>query len=311
MKPDMRKMFLAVILFMVFLSLTAVAELAPGDQVRLERMKTRIANLTPEGRQAMIKFLNSRLFNLENGIGLTEKMTRQERAQEIERIKAELDLLYTIPKAEAPAIAEATPEAIATLEVIAVSPTTEPLSVIAQILEPQDEPVQPVVEKHERIKYNPTGPLPTELKHQPKPVKINAPTQKQEKASSGKIAFCGGYFAGLAALRGEWELSFNDINFRFGGLYGSGAGNSSLAAFADSYYYLNPPGTVGMLSYAGLGVNYTLLSSAGGQRSLGGEVFYGGETPFGDGNLFFEFGFGSVRPGVEQSGITALVGYRF
>ncbi|MBU0630091.1 MAG: hypothetical protein KKC80_04135 [Candidatus Margulisbacteria bacterium] len=304
MKTGMRRT-LTIILILLFLSVSALAALTPQDQARLERMKSRIVNLTPEGRQEMIKFLQSRLFNLENGIGISEKTTKQERGEEVERIKAELDLLYTIPKAEAPiVIAEVTPEVIATPESIAAVPTPETPSVIAQIIEPEE--VKPV-----RLTYDPTGPLPAELKHPSKPVEIAALPPKQEKAWAGKLAFAGGYFANLAALRGEWELPFNDIIFRVGSLYGSGSGNSHLMVFADTYYYLNPPETVGMRSYAGIGVNYPLVTSAGGQRSLGGELLYGGETPLGDGELFFEFGYGSIKAGTEQSGITALIGYRF
>lgn len=291
------------------LAVPVLAELTPRQQAQLERLKKQVANLTPEGRREMIKVLKSRLYNLENGLGIKETYTAAERKQEIERINAELDVLYALPKTETPALALITPEATVTPEVIVKVTTPEPV-IIAQVVEPpKPVPTPTPSETYEPIAYDPLGELPTVLKHSPKPVKIVRPP-KQAKAWIGQIAFAGGYFTNLAAVRGEWDLPVSELNVRVGGLLGTGSG-THLAVFSDAYYYLNPPETVGMRSYVGAGVNLPLISSAGGQRSLGGELFYGGETQMGDGQLFFEFGLSKIVAGADQSGLTALVGYRF
>lgn len=303
------KNIVTLTLIVGLLAVPALAELTPRQQAQLERLKKQVQNLTPEGRREMIKVLKSRLYNLENSLGVKETYTAAERKQEIERINAELEVLYALPKTDAPVVASLTAEAAATPEVVVSTPTPEPI-VIAQVVElPKPAPTPAPSETYEPIAYDPLGELPTVLKHSPKPVKIVKPP-KPTKPWAGEIAFAGGYFANLAAVRGEWDLPVGELNVRVGGLFASGSG-THLAAFGDAYYYLNPPETVGMRSYVGAGVNLPLISSAGGERSLGGELFYGGETKMGDGRLFFEFGLGKLVAGADQSGLTALVGYRF
>ncbi|MFA6170479.1 MAG: hypothetical protein WCW67_05180 [Candidatus Margulisiibacteriota bacterium] len=265
------KKIATLIMIAGLLAVPALAELSPK-------------NLTPEGRREMIKVLKSRLYNLEHSLGVKETYTAAERKQEIERINAELEILYALPKIETLAVAALTAEAVATPEVTAAAPTPEPV-----------------------IAYDPLGGLPKVLKH---PVKVASLPAPAKAAWAGQFAFAAGYFANLAAVRGEWGLPVGELNVRGGGLLASGSG-THLALFTDVYYYLNPPETVGMRSYVGAGVNLPLISSAGGGRSLGGGLIYGGETKLADGRLFFEFGLGTLRSGTDRSGLTALVGYRF
>ena len=80
----------------------------------------------------------------------------------------------------------------------------------------------------------------------------------------------------------------------------------------DGIYRLNPPATRGIRSYIGLGINYDVYTTGQKSGSFGGQAYYGMEGNFGPGQLFAEFGYGTIRTGFspDYAGLGAVLGYR-
>jgi hypothetical protein len=124
-----------------------------------------------------------------------------------------------------------------------------------------------------------------------------------------------GYGASLAANR-LFDMPY--LAGRLGYLHAtdtkdlSGATRDNEIALLDFIIRLNPPRTPGLRSYIGLGANYIFNTTGPTQGAVGGQAFYGIEGNLGAGELFFEIGYGILRPRVseDRSGMNLLLGYK-
>jgi hypothetical protein len=142
------------------------------------------------------------------------------------------------------------------------------------------------------------------------------------KQPGTEIGVFGGYIAGTLGVGGELRANrlFNlpGITGRATGAYAtdnkdsSGATRKNVILGLDLILNLNPPATKGIRSYVGLGANYDVYTSGQTQGAIGGQAFYGAEGDLGAGELFFEIGYGIIRPRVsdDRSGMNILLGYK-
>lgn len=155
----------------------------------------------------------------------------------------------------------------------------------------------------------------TLLAPKPKPMpKINYPPLELG-ISLGLIANIPG---GYAELRWNRPLDLDPVGIKTGVAYADGKDANGVERrhaliFADGVWHLNPPGTDGVGTYIGGGLNYLVLTSGHISGAVAGEAYFGLESRMGKTEfLYAEFGFGAIRTGVSPSykGLNATVGYQ-
>lgn len=148
----------------------------------------------------------------------------------------------------------------------------------------------------------------------------------EEPGVSGKKRFefeigaATGLFAATTGFIGEIRLPLSYVvgpatsTLRVsGGLVQSEDTDRKYAVICgDGVLNFPPESITGVENYAGVGLNYVVLTTGRKTGTIGGEIFYGVEgTGFG-GKLFGEIGWGILRTGFSAShkGTTLLIGYR-
>ena len=175
----------------------------------------------------------------------------------------------------------------------------------------------------EELNSSPPGPSPVEKKPLLPPKETpSKPLENREPLRT--IGISGGMIAGVPAVIGEirikrpFELRAITLKIDLG--YASGKDANSIQRqhfplIINGIYHLTPPGTPGVNSYLGLGLNLDLWTTDGTTSkmgSMGADIFFGLERNAGAGKMFLEAGYDLLKTGFspDHQGLGFSVGYR-
>ena len=133
-----------------------------------------------------------------------------------------------------------------------------------------------------------------------------------------QLGLAGGLLGGLPAVIGEVRFfepfGLAATSLRLGAGYAAGNERKHALVLAEGIYHFNPPGTPGINSYVGGGLNYDAYTTGRVSGSVGGEVYYGLEAgTLNSGQVYAEVGYGKIRTGFSpsSSGLSVVAGVRY
>lgn len=259
---------------------SAQRKVPPGQKKKIERIKERVAKLSPKERKEAVKALNAKLVRLNKRYKVVKLARRRALIEaDIWRIEKELELLRALETALAPGRPPAGPPGLHMVPPGHLRPLPKPI--------PKPRMRQPL-----------------------------KPRSPQVGLSAGYIGSIPGV---LGEFRFSEPFDLVATSLRIGAAYAQGEdSDGTLRKHAlivlDGIYRLNPPHTPGLRSYFGLGFNYDAYTTGKKSGDLGGHAFYGVEGGrYWGGQMFFEIGYGVIRTGFSPNytGLTALLGYKF
>ena len=285
----MRKVIAFAIFFSFLVFLIAPAFAQAKDEAltkeMIQKMEQRITKLSIQERKELNRVLKSKLQRLRQQIKFAKKARQAELKLDLLRVAKEFEILEIIGIKVAEAL-PATPQ-----ERLEFAPPPNAPMLLAPKAPARE---QAVAERQARVK---------------------------EARQSVAYGIAGGYIANipgvLLELRFFEPLELTATSLRIGAVYAQGEDSDKITRkhallVIDGIYRLNPPATKGVRSYIGLGINYNIYTTGQKTGSLGGQAYYGMEGNFGAGQLFAEFGYGTIRTGFspDYAGLSAVLGYR-
>ena len=151
-------------------------------------------------------------------------------------------------------------------------------------------------------------------------VTLEAVASNQQKRFRFEVGMVGGLLSSATGLGGEFRFPLpyiigpttTALRTSLGYYQSEDSSRRYVPLQVDAVFYFPPGWFTGVHNYLGVGLNYIVLTTGRTSGTIGGQVFYGVESPGFGGKLFAEMGYGYLRTGFSaaQKGTTLLIGFR-